>query len=75
MSDATKWPIQVLLRQIVIVSSGMQGDMTEMGAASAPPEQTIKMAVIVVATIPVLLVYPFIQKHFAKGALLGSIKG
>ncbi|KAA6448809.1 carbohydrate ABC transporter permease [Bacillus swezeyi] len=75
LSDATKWPIQVLLRQIVIVSSGMQGDMTEMGAASAPPEQTIKMAVIVVATIPVLLVYPFIQKHFAKGALLGSIKG
>ncbi|WP_420914413.1 carbohydrate ABC transporter permease [Bacillus sonorensis] len=75
LNDATKWPIQVLLRQIVIVSSGMQGDMTEMGAASAPPEQTIKMAVIVVATIPVLLVYPFIQKHFAKGALLGSIKG
>ncbi|MGG0837177.1 carbohydrate ABC transporter permease [Bacillus paralicheniformis] len=75
LSDATKWPIQVLLRQIVIVSSGMQGDMTEMGAAAAPPEQTIKMAVIVVATIPVLLVYPFIQKHFAKGALLGSIKG
>ena len=75
LNDATKWPIQVLLRQIVIVSSGMQGGMTEMGAASAPPEQTIKMAVIVVATIPVLLVYPFIQKHFAKGALLGSIKG
>ncbi|XBM35592.1 carbohydrate ABC transporter permease [Bacillus licheniformis] len=75
LSDATKWPIQVLLRQIVIVSSGMQGDMTEMGAAATTPEQTIKMAVIVVATIPVLLVYPFIQKHFAKGALLGSIKG
>ncbi|MFN2747567.1 MULTISPECIES: carbohydrate ABC transporter permease [Bacillus] len=75
LNDSTKWPIQVLLRQIVIVSSGMQGDMTEMGAASPPPEQTIKMAVIVVATIPVLLVYPFIQKHFAKGALLGSIKG
>jgi putative aldouronate transport system permease protein len=33
------------------------------------------MAVIVVATLPILLVYPFLQKHFAKGALLGSIKG
>jgi putative aldouronate transport system permease protein len=33
------------------------------------------MAVIVVATVPILLVYPFLQKHFAKGALLGSIKG
>ncbi|MGE0911220.1 carbohydrate ABC transporter permease [Bacillus atrophaeus] len=75
LNDSAKWPIQVLLRQIVIVSSGIQGDMSEMGAASPPPEQTIKMAVIVVATIPVLLVYPFIQKHFAKGALLGSVKG
>jgi len=33
------------------------------------------MAVIIVGTIPILLVYPFLQKHFAKGALLGSIKG
>lgn len=40
-----------------------------------PPEQSIKMAVIVVGTIPILLVYPFLQKHFAKGVMLGSIKG
>jgi putative aldouronate transport system permease protein len=39
-----------------------------------PPSQSVKMAVIVVATVPVLLVYPFLQKHFTKGALLGSIK-
>ena len=40
-----------------------------------PPDQAVKMAVIIVATIPIMLVYPFLQKHFAKGALLGSIKG
>ncbi len=40
-----------------------------------PPEVTVKMATIVVATVPVLLVYPFLQKYFAKGALLGSVKG
>ncbi|MNJ04587.1 hypothetical protein D3C73_1654200 [compost metagenome] len=40
-----------------------------------PPEQTIKMAVIVVSTVPILMVYPFIQKYFAKGALVGSVKG
>ena len=67
LNDSVKWPIQVLLRQIVIVSSGMQGDMSDMGSSTPPPDQTIKMAVIVVATIPVLLVYPFIQKHFNKG--------
>lgn len=73
INDSTKWPLQVLLRQIVIVSSGMQGDNTSVDII--PPAQTIKMAVIVVATLPMLIAYPFVQKHFVKGALLGSVKG
>lgn len=73
MTDSTKWPIQVLLRQIVIVASGMQGDNSSVDII--PPAQTIKMAVIVVATVPMLIAYPFVQKHFTKGALLGSVKG
>jgi len=76
LNDATKWPIQVILRQIVILASGLSADTTGLSDDFIrPPEQTIKMAVIVVATIPVLLVYPFLQKHFVKGALLGAIKG
>ena len=73
MTDSMKWPIQVLLRQIVIVASGMQGDNASVDII--PPAQTIKMAVIVVATVPMLIAYPFVQKHFTKGALLGSVKG
>jgi putative aldouronate transport system permease protein len=76
LNDAAKWPVQVILRQIVILASGLTADTS--GFADdfvRPPEQTVKMAVIVVATLPILLVYPFLQKHFAKGALLGSIKG
>ncbi|WP_426450220.1 carbohydrate ABC transporter permease [Paenibacillus sp. S-38] len=76
LNDSTKWPVQVILRQIVILASGMSADTSDLGDGfTAPPEQTVKMAVIVVATLPILLVYPFLQKHFAKGALLGSIKG
>jgi putative aldouronate transport system permease protein len=76
LNDASKWPIQIILRQVVVLASGMNVDNSDFGADFiTPPEQTVKMAVIVVATIPVLLVYPFLQKHFAKGALLGSIKG
>ncbi|GIP40610.1 putative ABC transporter permease protein YtcP [Paenibacillus sp. J31TS4] len=76
LNDNAKWPIQILLRQIVVLASGLSADTSGFDESFvAPPEQTIKMAVIVVATIPVLLVYPFLQKHFAKGALLGSIKG
>ncbi|MEF2964951.1 carbohydrate ABC transporter permease [Paenibacillus sp. M1] len=73
LNDSLKWPIQVLLRQIVIVSSGMQGDNSSV--AIVPPAQSIKMAVIVVATLPMLIAYPFVQKHFVKGAMLGSVKG
>jgi len=75
LNDSTKWPVQVILRQIVILASGLTGDTSGMDDFVRPPEQTVKMAVIVVATLPILCVYPFLQKHFAKGALLGSIKG
>lgn len=75
LNDAAKWPVQVILRQIVILASGLAADTSGMEDIVRPPEQTVKMAVIVVATLPILCVYPFLQKHFAKGALLGSIKG
>jgi putative aldouronate transport system permease protein len=76
LNENAKWPIQIILRQIVILASGLSGDTSGFSDSYvAPPDQTIKMAVIVVATIPVLMVYPFLQKHFAKGALLGSVKG
>lgn len=70
------WPIQVWLRQIVILSQGGIGDSSQFGSDYvAPPAETIKMAVIILSTLPILIVYPFLQKHFAKGALLGSVKG
>lgn len=76
INDADKWPIQVILRQIVIVASSFAADTSSFGDDYVkPPEQTIKMAVIVVSTIPILLVYPFLQKYFVKGALVGSVKG
>lgn len=76
LNDSNKWPLQVLLRQIVLLSQGGAGDSTQFEAGYVvPPEQTIKMAVITFATFPILAVYPFLQKYFAKGALMGSVKG
>ncbi|SFL99381.1 putative aldouronate transport system permease protein [Paenibacillus sp. 1_12] len=76
INDSNKWPIQVLLRQIVIMSQGGIGDSAQFNDQFiVPPAQTVSMAVIVVSTIPILLVYPFLQKHFTKGLLLGSVKG
>jgi putative aldouronate transport system permease protein len=75
INDTTKWPIQVLLRQVVIMSEGGIGDSSQVNEAIALPPQSLKMAVITVSTLPILIVYPFLQKHFAKGVLLGSVKG
>lgn len=76
INDPGKWPLQVMLRQIVLLSQAAAGDLNSMDPNFVkPPEQSIKMAVIVVGTIPILLVYPFLQKHFAKGVLIGSVKG
>ncbi|CAM4406181.1 carbohydrate ABC transporter permease [Paenibacillus phoenicis] len=68
------WPVQVILRQIVILASAGLGS-GDGGESVAYYGQGVKMAVIVVSTLPIMIVYPFLQKHFAKGALLGSVKG
>ncbi|MCY8507908.1 carbohydrate ABC transporter permease [Bacillus atrophaeus] len=74
INDSAKWPLQMVLRQVTILSdlTATNGDMVQ---NTVPPEQGIKLAVIVIATIPILAVYPFLQKHFAKGILIGSVKG
>lgn len=76
LNDADKWPIQVWLRQIIILSQAGIGDASSFDDSFVvPPPAIIKMAVIVISTVPILLIYPFLQKHFAKGVLLGSVKG
>lgn len=74
INDNQKWPIQLLLRQITLSSSALNNDAL-LDPNYIPPEQGMKFAVIIVATLPILIFYPFLQKHFAKGMLVGSVKG
>ena len=68
-------PLQVFLQKIVLSSSISDVlDVTNNLAASVPEEIT-KMATVVVAVVPILCVYPFLQKHFAKGVMIGAVKG
>ncbi|TXK79136.1 carbohydrate ABC transporter permease [Paenibacillus sp. N3.4] len=72
--DKAKWyPIQVRLREIVFQDQFGQSDVTSELLQFLSTEG-IKMAVIVVATLPILLVYPFLQKHFIQGLMVGSVK-
>ena len=77
LNSGKKNTIQLVLRQIVLMAQGIQSDgtMIDWGSVGAPPDQAVKMAATVVATIPILLVYPFIQKYFAQGVMIGSVKG
>ncbi|MFA6506844.1 MAG: carbohydrate ABC transporter permease [Treponemataceae bacterium] len=75
IKDADKWPIQVWLRQIVLLSSGGFSDASAMSEVEYIPSVTTQYAVIIFATVPVLMIYPFVQKYFAKGVLVGSVKG
>ena len=74
ITDNTKWPIQSLLRQIVYVSSSI-GNEDAVESQVALLSENIKMAVIIVATLPIVCLYPFLQKHFAKGIMVGAVKG
>lgn len=74
LNDPSKWPIQVVLRQIVMVNDQMTLT-AEQAMQAVPPPETVQMGAIFLATVPILIVYPFLQKHFAKGVLIGSVKG
>ena len=75
LQDQDQMTVQVLLRQIMAMSQAIQTDSFSLGWEVIPPDKAVRMASTVVATLPILLVYPFLQKHFAKGVMVGSVKG
>ncbi|RHP33542.1 carbohydrate ABC transporter permease [Lachnotalea sp. AF33-28] len=77
INDSSKHTAQLILRSIVILAQGfdLTGSRLDFGLAGAPPEQAVKLATTVVTTIPILIVYPFIQKFFTKGVMIGAVKG
>ncbi|MFK0524166.1 MULTISPECIES: carbohydrate ABC transporter permease [Paenibacillus] len=72
LNDPDKYPLQVVLRDMLIYSAENDAGLVD---RSALAPQSIKNATIVLSMIPVLLIYPFAQKYFAKGVMLGSEKG
>lgn len=77
ISDPAKEVAQVVLRRIVLLVGGVNtdGSSLEYGLFGAPPQKAVKMAATIVATVPILVVYPFIQRYFTKGVMVGAVKG
>lgn len=74
MPDPNKWPIMMFLKE-VLQSLNVVDKITVMPSSEAPPSQSLQMAVVVACTLPIICVYPFLQKYFVRGILMGSIKG
>lgn len=69
ITDRKMFPLQVIVREILMQSQQLEN------FEATTPAQTLQMAAVVLASLPIIVVYPFLQKYFTKGMLLGSIKG
>lgn len=74
INDINKMPIQVIMRNILLTGITQNEAQLEY-VQNPPPAATLKSAVIIISTLPILFVYPFLQKYFVKGVMVGSIKG
>ncbi|MCM2410336.1 MULTISPECIES: carbohydrate ABC transporter permease [unclassified Streptomyces] len=72
LNDSDKWPLPMVLRTYVL--QGQSLNSASAGEVLAP-QQAVQMAVLVIAVVPILCVYPFLQRYFTKGVLTGAVKG
>jgi len=75
LRDRNMFPLQLILREILIISESIyvEPDKTQLDRVAIA--ETIKYATIIIASVPILMVYPFLQKYFVQGVMIGAIKG
>lgn len=74
INDPSKYPLQLVLRDIISFTQLKFTDMGGMDKNRLPPSDIVVAAAIVVSILPILFVYPFVQKYFVKGLMIGSLK-
>ena len=80
MRSSKLWPVQTVLQQMLSRAMASAQEVTTASQAiaqanSAVTSDSLKMAAVIITTVPILCVYPFVQKYFAKGAMIGAVKG
>ncbi|MFD7288821.1 carbohydrate ABC transporter permease [Streptomyces sp. NPDC059863] len=76
MNDAAKWPMQLVLRTYVVNNASLSGGQLDVAAGvPVPPAQSLQAAILVLSIVPIVLVYPFVQRHMNKGVMIGAVKG
>lgn len=75
LTTRAKFPLQLIVRELLILNSMGESLSSTTSSSQVLMGQGIKYAVVVVASIPILIVYPFVQRHFIKGVMIGAVKG
>ena len=77
ISDRSKEVVQIALRRIIFLAGGINTDGTPLTGVlwDSRRKKAVKMATTVVATVPILIIYPFVQKYFTQGVMVGAVKG
>lgn len=73
--EETRYPLQLVLREILLISQADAVDANVGLEAKVLLAESVKYAAIIVSSLPILILYPFVQRHFVKGVMIGSIKG
>jgi putative aldouronate transport system permease protein len=73
IQSTEKWPMALVLRSYVVNQATIGGD--QVSAEVLPPQLPLQMSILVIAIVPILVLYPFLQRHFAKGVMIGAVKG
>lgn len=75
LKDESRYPLQMFLRSLIVDDTGTNGSLKEMFINREVNPKNVTMAAIIITLAPILCIYPFVQKYFVKGALVGSVKG
>ncbi|NBD24613.1 carbohydrate ABC transporter permease [Paenibacillus glycinis] len=83
LNEESKFPLQMVLRQILVLQqmgaetngAVLSGEAASLAASKAEIASLVKYAVIIVSTLPIIAVYPFLQRYFVQGVMIGSVKG
>ena len=74
ISERRLYPLQIYLREVLINMNNQLSLMAQIKSGKKIPAESVQMATIIITALPILCVYPFVQKYFVKGVMIGSIK-
>ncbi|GLW08133.1 ABC transporter permease [Microtetraspora sp. NBRC 13810] len=75
MNESESWPMQLVLRTYVVNNAAIGAGEVSVAGAALPPSYALQAAILVLSIVPIVVVYPFLQRHLRKGVMIGAVKG